>query len=760
RGGMGVVYRAVQRSTGARRALKILRAELLTDAASRERFAQEARISSQIGSHHVVDVVAAGIDDATGVPWLAMEMLDGEDLGRHLSRVGHLAPPDVAVIVTQIGHALGAAHDRAVIHRDLKPENVFLAQSQLVGMPFVVKVLDFGMATLTRQQSAGQTVGTPTYMAPEQCDARSELSPATDVWALGLLVFRMLVGRSLWRSAEQSQVALSGLWRELLLDPIPAASVRAAEYGRAERIPSGVDRWLSRCLDRDPRARFGDARQAAAMLAQLLGRPETGHGLASSNILSGIEPAPGAAGPITGVEPTLQSHASPWDQLAEGSDALGAAIQVTYHERGQRMMVGARSGMSILDISHFGRIPHIDVCGGRAKCTTCRVRVIAGAENLSKRGEAETAVAERKRWPDDLRLACQARVTGPVTVRRLVLDDADRRLVKRELSQPGDAEALTTCILAVAVLGMSDFAAAALPYDTVHVVNRVLAELGEPITQNHGRVVGCSGADMTAIFGQGSAEDATRALRCALRLRARLDMLNRYLLKHFGLALRLSTGLHVGEAVIGDIGYPRPSTGQAFGRGIAMAQRTVRAAAERELRVVASTDFCRVAGPILATGQTLSAADTPGGELIEIHDFVVPDTVYLVQSTFERVAKSSDDFARAFYDHLFEHHRDIEPLFENTDMEVQRVMLMQAIEAVVRGFADPEQIRAPVRELGARHAGYGAQLVHYGAVGEALLATLERFFGDDFTPELRAAWVETYGVVARIMVEGHPEPAP
>ncbi len=118
-GGMGAVYVATQLSTGKSRALKIMRPELVEDPGQRGRFEQEARIGARIASDHVVDVIAAGIDPTSGAPWLAMELLDGEDLAALVARRGALPPGEALEIVAQLVHALTAAHAAGVVHRDL-----------------------------------------------------------------------------------------------------------------------------------------------------------------------------------------------------------------------------------------------------------------------------------------------------------------------------------------------------------------------------------------------------------------------------------------------------------------------------------------------------------------------------------------------------------------------------------------------------------------------------------------------------------------
>jgi tRNA A-37 threonylcarbamoyl transferase component Bud32 len=273
-GGMGAVYVVEQLSTGNQRALKLMHPELVSDARLRQRFEQEARIGARIKSDHIVQVVGAGVDEGTRTPWLAMELLEGEDLAAFATRRGPVPPAEVHEIVSQLCHGLAAAHAVGVVHRDLKPENVFLADARREGVPFTLKLLDLGIAKVVAEAQATMTaaVGTPLWMAPEQTVAGAEITPATDVWALGLIVFRLLTGLSYWMGANTASPSAVTLLREVCIDPLPPATERAVRYGRGDRLPFGFDDWFARCVVRDPRARFAGAAEARAALSQVLGR--------------------------------------------------------------------------------------------------------------------------------------------------------------------------------------------------------------------------------------------------------------------------------------------------------------------------------------------------------------------------------------------------------------------------------------------------------------------------------------------------------
>ena len=342
RGGMGTLYRVTQLSTGADRVLKVMHARLLRDPRGRERFLQEARASARIESDHVVQVLAAGFD-GEGVPWIVMELLRGEDLSQTLKRRGALPPGEVLEVFRQLGHALAAAHRAGLVHRDLKPDNVFLCVPRREGVPFTVKLLDFGIAKALddsaeqgpamRQTSA---VGTPLWMAPEQAQ-RGEVTPTADVWSMGLLAFKLLVGRSYWRSGNTPDAPVERVLRELFAEPIDPASQRARELGAA--LPPGFDAWFARCVARDARQRFPTAAEAVAGLTPVLLGPQPTAAFVTTDDPrrsavpptvamhyappTSVPPGPPTYHPMYSAQGTL--HPLPTPPPPAGSSLLGAA---------------------------------------------------------------------------------------------------------------------------------------------------------------------------------------------------------------------------------------------------------------------------------------------------------------------------------------------------------------------------------------------------------------------------------------------------
>jgi serine/threonine-protein kinase len=263
-GGMGAVFEATHLATHRRVALKVMRPELVVDKEERARFVREAQVATLIESSHVVDVLDAGVDEASAVPFIVMEFLAGEELGDYLEKHGRAAPDACVRWLAQAARALDKAHAKGVVHRDLKPENLFLVLRD--GEPPTIKILDYGIAKLVQSASATGTraTGTPLYMAPEQTRRSSQIAPATDIWALGLVAYTLLVGRTYWEGEDINQ-----LLTEILFDPLESPRARAARAGVA--LPPTFDAWFFGCVERDPNARFRRASDAITALAAVFG---------------------------------------------------------------------------------------------------------------------------------------------------------------------------------------------------------------------------------------------------------------------------------------------------------------------------------------------------------------------------------------------------------------------------------------------------------------------------------------------------------
>lgn len=270
RGARGDAYAAEQVSTGKRRALKVLPADVLEGEGARERFLAAARRGAVINSEHVIEVVAVGVDEVTGRAFVATELLEGEDLAAAVRARGPLPIDDVREIMGQLGHALEAASNEWVAHLGLKPENVLITRSRQRGARFTVKVLDFGTSALVsavRSKRGAREAPEIAFFAPEQLELTGDDAPAAiDAWAFGMLAFFLLTGRSYFRAEGSAE----DLAKEIVLGAVTPASKRAAELGSNVRLPPGFDAWFARATAKEPAARFMPGADATTALEAVL----------------------------------------------------------------------------------------------------------------------------------------------------------------------------------------------------------------------------------------------------------------------------------------------------------------------------------------------------------------------------------------------------------------------------------------------------------------------------------------------------------
>ncbi len=252
-GGMGSVYRARDRATGETVALKVLR---LPGEESTVRFEREAALLSELRHPGIVRYIAHGVT-AAGRPYLTLEWLEGEDLGKRLTRAP-LTMRGAVLLARKVAVGLAYAHGRGIVHRDIKPGNVFLTG----GREEEAKVLDFGIARAS-DTGAGLTltgimVGTPGYMAPEQARGARDVDPRADVFSLGCVLYHCLAGHR----AFQGEDAVAVLARVLFEEP------RRLRETMPD-IPAELDALVARMLDKDPSRRPRNGAEVEELLAAL-----------------------------------------------------------------------------------------------------------------------------------------------------------------------------------------------------------------------------------------------------------------------------------------------------------------------------------------------------------------------------------------------------------------------------------------------------------------------------------------------------------
>jgi tetratricopeptide (TPR) repeat protein len=327
RGGMGTVYRAIDRETGAPVALKVLQGCSEQAAAL---FAREARILAELCHPGIVEYVAHGRTDDDSL-WLCMEWLQGEDLERRIRR-GPVSVRDTLALGRSTAEALGAAHAAGIVHRDIKPSNLLIVGHDLAR----TKIVDFGIAR-SRQATrpatrTGNLLGTPGYMSPEQMVGDKDLDQTADVFALGCVLYECLTGQAAFEG-EHVMVVLA----KILIGETPRVRERRRE------VPEALDALIARMMSKDRSRRPRDGAAVVleiAVIEEALGRATLPSGPASE------EPASSArgsafAGPFEAMAALLEGEASPPSGPPVGLEAtplLGAPPRFFGRKRELRIL--------------------------------------------------------------------------------------------------------------------------------------------------------------------------------------------------------------------------------------------------------------------------------------------------------------------------------------------------------------------------------------------------------------------------------------
>jgi serine/threonine-protein kinase len=251
RGSMGSVWVADHLGLGTQVAVKFMSPTISQDPHLVARFTREARTAAQIKSVHVVQIFDHGFTPE-GVPYIAMELLDGESLASKLLR-GPVNLRYANLVLWQTSKALSKAHQLGIIHRDIKPANIFLTDSE---GDLMVKLLDFGVAKhrdTLNVTKPDETVGTPAYMAPEQFRGAANVDYRADLWSLGVVTYHAVVGQVPFKAENYAALCL------LIAKGVfpPPSTIRP-------ELPPMLDGWFIRALSRDPAGRFQSAKEMAA----------------------------------------------------------------------------------------------------------------------------------------------------------------------------------------------------------------------------------------------------------------------------------------------------------------------------------------------------------------------------------------------------------------------------------------------------------------------------------------------------------------
>jgi len=345
RGGMGAVWEGMHATLGTRVAVKFIDPEYADSPEARNRFENEARAAASLRSKHVVEMYDHGLSD-DGSPFIVMEYLEGEPLDRRLDRVSRLSPEETARVLHQACRAVARAHASGIVHRDLKPENLFLVWDDDEQADFV-KVLDFGIAKFTDRRSTtassatrtGSVLGTPFYMSPEQARGLRSVDHRTDIWSLGVIAYRCLVGQLPFDGE-----AIGDLLVRLCTEPIPVPSQLMPD------VPPGFDAVIERALARDLSQRYQTVQEFADDLSRACGVPVRSV-LASAEMSNPTPELPRVFPRLVShtkqSEPSLAATAGALTQSTDPTDPRRARVPLTAVALGALLCLGVGGAVAV-----------------------------------------------------------------------------------------------------------------------------------------------------------------------------------------------------------------------------------------------------------------------------------------------------------------------------------------------------------------------------------------------------------------------------
>ena len=344
---------------------------------------------------------------------------------------------------------------------------------------------------------------------------------------------------------------------------------------------------------------------------------------------------------------------------------------------------------TLLQISMDNKIPHLHECGGSGRCTTCRVRVIDGARNLTSRTLIEKQTASFRNWDPTVRLACQTYPKGDVRLQRLVWTSGEINKLQLETVPLGSAEERSIAFLFCDLRNFTTMASQNLAFDVAHLLNRFYTALGDPILMNNGVIYQYVGDEIVGIFGTAGGtkeKNCTDAVRAALGMQYAAHRLNNIDGADFDTKLKIGIGINYGRAFIGHLGHPKHRQFAVVGDPVNIASRIQSLTKETGCNILASQTVIDAIPEDTLVMSDVMQKHVKGIEdpinIYHVKEFKSTDLHLELQSSLDHIMEDEESFAQLFYSNLFERAPSVRALF-NQDMKMQGRLLTHMLVGIV-----------------------------------------------------------------------------
>jgi class 3 adenylate cyclase/hemoglobin-like flavoprotein len=431
-------------------------------------------------------------------------------------------------------------------------------------------------------------------------------------------------------------------------------------------------------------------------------------------------------------------------------------FKVHYSSINQTVEV-ANASATLLAASIENKIPHMHECGGHGLCTTCRVRVINGLNNLSPPTLLEKELSIGRNWDPTVRLACQARIQGDVTIKRLVWSSADVTNLQKEMINRDSGEERSLAILFCDMRNFTSIAEKNLSYDLAYMLNRFYTILGDPILMNNGIIYQYVGDEITGLFGTDKGDSGKicmDALRAAFGMLHAVERLNRLEMNEFDTVINVGIGIHFGKAFVGHIGHPENKQFCVLGDPVNVASRIQGHNKTLKTQLLISGEFLDQLKPdLLDLGKSDMVqlrGKKKGTQIHEALKFKDPDINFIIQTTINTILQDEARFAEKFYARVFEKDPSLRGLFKK-NMVQQGRMLTHMLGGIVYSLSRPQHLKLGLRTLGQQHEKYGVKAEYYPIIREAMIETIGDQLGDENSEEVHQAWGAALDMIIGMM---------
>lgn len=433
---------------------------------------------------------------------------------------------------------------------------------------------------------------------------------------------------------------------------------------------------------------------------------------------------------------------------------------VTFEDKEIFPLKTEKPGATILETALKHDFPLYHLCGGNAKCTTCRVFITDGLNQLSDRNEREQTLADRKGWPSEIRLACQTEVFGDVSLRRIIKDNKDLKTVTSESKSSKTGEECYAVILFLDIKGFTAFTEASLPYDVVFVLNRFFQEMSEPILNNGGEIDKFIGDGILAFFqlknreqiktaseeslAQGKRETIRSAIRACLRMFDQLKKFNLEMKDRFNFSFDIRIGLHAGNVIYGDIGHSEHKSQTVLGDTVNVASRLEALNKKTNTQFLVSDEIYNQLKSSLSIDKKVITRLRGKSEKMTAYSvlgFKDSDPILRIQKSFDLVLGNNphwiEDYRTKLKTFVQENSNSSHPQTEPTTTSDE---FLNVIESVIEKLGNPGSLKKEISKLSSIYEGIGISKKEFPKLIPILLSSIRENLPSEWDQNLESIW--------------------